>query len=143
MKDEVLKHFESFKQFIEMQMGNKIKWFRSDNGGEYVNRPFKDFCAKHGIIMETTAPYSPAQNGIAERLNRTLLEHAQAMIFAKNLLKVLWPEAVAYANYIKNRSPTRALGQEITPYQAFFGRKPDVSRLEEFGSKCWVMVPDQ
>ena len=93
--------------------------------------------------METTAPYSPAQNGIAERLNRTLLEHARAMLFAKSLPKVLWPEAVAYANYIKNRSPTRALGQNTTPYQVFFKRKPDVSRLEEFETKCWAMVPDQ
>jgi transposase InsO family protein len=141
-KDEVLRHFKSFKQFIETQTGNKVKWFRSDNGGEYVNKSFKNFCAKNGIIMETTAPYSPSQNGIAERLNQTLLEHARAMIFVKNLPKILWPEAVTYANYIKNRTPTQALGQETTPYQAFFWRKPDVSRLEEFGSRCWVMVPD-
>lgn len=93
--------------------------------------------------METTAPYSPAQNGIAERLNRTLLEHARAMLFAKNLPKILWPEAVSYACYIKNRSPTRALGSNTTPFQAFFGRKADISRLEEFGTTCWVMVPDQ
>lgn len=58
--------------------------------------------------METMAPYSLAQNGIAEQLNRMLLEHAQAMIFAKNLPKFLWPEVVTY-------------GTHITPYQAFFG----------------------
>ena len=101
-KDEVLRHFELYKAFIETQTGHKLKKFRSDNGGEYVNKNFKDFCGKHGIIMETTAPYSPAQNGIAEWLNRTLLEHVWAMIFAKNLLKSLWPEAVAYTCYIKN-----------------------------------------
>ena len=65
------------------------------------------------------------------------------MLFAKNLAKGLWPEAVSYANYIRNRSPTRALGKETTPYQEFFQKKPDVSRLEEFGTRCWVMVPDQ
>lgn len=142
-KDEALQHFQSYKQFVETQTGNKLKRFRSDNGGEYVNKSFKEFCATNGIIMETTAPYSPAQNGIAERLNRTLLEHARAMIFAKNLPKTLWPEAVTYANYIKNKCLTRALGTDITPYQAFFGKKPNVSRLEEFGTKCWVLVPDQ
>jgi gag-polypeptide of LTR copia-type/Pol polyprotein, beta-barrel domain/Integrase core domain/Domain of unknown function (DUF4219)/GAG-pre-integrase domain/Zinc knuckle len=105
-KDEALKNFASFKSFIETQTGNKVKRFRSDNGGEYTSKAFKEYCATLGIIMETTAPYSPAQNGIAERLNRTLLEHARAMIFAKGLPKVLWPEAVAYACYIKNRSPT-------------------------------------
>jgi hypothetical protein len=93
--------------------------------------------------MESTAPYSPAQNGIAERLNRTLLEHARAMIFAKQAPKILWPEAVAYACYIKNRTPTRALGADMTPFEAFFGKKPDIRRLEEFGKKCWVQVPDQ
>ena len=65
------------------------------------------------------------------------------MIFAKNLPKNLWPEAVAYTNYIQNWMPTRVLGTNITPYQSFFGKKPDVSRLEEFRMRCWVMIPDQ
>ena len=64
-------------------------------------------------------------------------------MFAKNLPKLLWPEAVAYTNYIKNQSPTKALGTGIMPYETFFGKKPDVSQLEEFGTKCWVTVPDQ
>ena len=101
-KDEALRHFELYKAFIETQTGHKLKKFWSDNGGEYVNKNFKDFCGKHGIIMETTAPYSPAQNRIAEQLNQTLLKHAWAMIFAKNLPKSLWLEAIAYACYIKN-----------------------------------------
>ena len=92
--------------------------------------------------MQSMAPYSPAQNGIVEQLDRTLLEHARAMLFAKDLLKTLWPKAVAHSNYIKNRLPTWALGLEITPYEVFF-KKLDVSWLEEFGTKCWVMVPDQ
>ena len=95
MKDEALKNFIVFKEFLETQTSNKLKRFQSDNGGEYVNKPFKDFCAKHGIIMETTAPYSPSQNRIAEHLNQTLLENAHAMIFTKNLPKNLWPKAVA------------------------------------------------
>ena len=65
-KDEVLRHFELYKGFIETQTGHKLKKFWSDNGGGYVNKNFKDFCGKHGIIMETTAPYSLAQNWIAE-----------------------------------------------------------------------------
>ena len=117
----------TFKELVETQTGNKTKKFHSDNDGEYVNKPFKEFCAKHGIIMEMTAPYSPAQNRIAEQLNQTLLEHARAMLFAKDLPKTLWPKAVAYSNYIKNRSLTQALGLEIMPYEAFFKKKPDVS----------------
>ena len=93
--------------------------------------------------METTAPYSPAQNGIAKWLNQTLLEHAWVMIFAKNLPKTFWPKAVTYPCYIKNRSPTWVLGSDITPFQALFTKKPDIVCLEEFGMNCWVMVPDQ
>ena len=77
-KDEVLRHFELYKAFIETQTGHELKKFRSDNGGEYVNKNFEDFCGKHGISMETTAPYSPAQNGIAEQLNQTLLKQTRA-----------------------------------------------------------------
>ena len=102
-KDEALSNFIVFKEFVKTQTGNKLKKFQSDNGGEYVNKPFKDFCAKNGINMETTAPYLPSQNRIAKHLNQTLLEHACAMIFTKNLLKYLWPKAVAYMNYIRNR----------------------------------------
>ena len=142
-KNEALTNFETFKGFIETQTGKRVKWLRSDNGGEYINKPFKEYCATQGIIMETTASYSPAQNGIAEQLNQTLLEHGCAMIFAKGLPKVLWPEAVTYICYIKNRSLTQVLGTHTTPYQAFFGWKPDVSRLDKFGTRCWVMVPDQ
>jgi transposase InsO family protein len=142
-KSDALKYFRIYKAFTETQLQKKIRKIRTDNGGEYVNREFQDYCKVNGIIMETTAPYSPAQNGIAERLNRTLVESARAMIFAKNLPKSLWPEAVSYACYIKNRSPVRALDGKLTPYEAFFKKKPDVSRLEEFGTRCWVMVPDE
>jgi hypothetical protein len=142
-KDSVLDRFKEYAALVETQTGHQLKRLRSDGGGEYINAPFRAFCAEKGIIMESTAPYSPAQNGIAERLNRTLLEHARAMIFAKQAPKTLWPEAVAYACYIKNRTPTRALGMDTTPFQAFFGKKPNIGRLEEFGKKCWIQVPDQ
>ena len=95
-----------FKGFIETQTGNKVKQLQTDNGGEYVNKDFKDFCASNGIIMENTAPYSPSQNGIVEHLNRMLLEHACAMIFVENLPKNVWPEVVSYMNYILNWLPT-------------------------------------
>ena len=141
-KDEALRHFELYKAFIETQTGHKLKKFWSDNGGEYVNKNFKDFCGKHGIIMETTAPYSPAQNGIAKQLNQTLLKHVWVMIFTKNLPKTLWPDAVAYTCYIKNWSLMWVLGSDIMPFQALFAKKLDIARLEEFRMICWVMVLD-
>ncbi len=142
-KTEVLCYFKEYKALIENQMNNKLKRFRSDGGGEYINKPFKTFCAEAGIIMEQTAPYSPVQNGIAERINQTLLEHMRAMIFSKNISKTLWLEVIAYVCYIKNRSPTRALGSNTMPYKVFYNKKPNIARLQEFGIQCWIMVPEQ
>ena len=88
-KDRALKNFTTFKEFIKTQSSNKVKTFQSNNGEEYVNKPFKEFCASHGVIIETMTPYSLAQNGIAEWLNQTLLEHMCTVIFAKNLPKTL------------------------------------------------------
>src|SRR5882724_7116884 len=104
-KTEVLKYFKEYKAFIENQTNKKLKCFQSDSSGEYINEPFKTFCAEARIIMEQMVHYSLVQNGIAEHVNQTLLEHAHVMIFSKNTSKTLWPEAIAYACYIKNRSP--------------------------------------
>ena len=139
-KDMVLNCFKEYKAFLENHMTFKIKILCSDGGGEYTNTAFKNYCASNGIVMQFTAPYSSAQNGIAERLNH---KHARAMLFAKQLPKIFWAEAVAYVCYIKNRALTKALGYGTTPYQALFGQKPNISRLQEFGQKCWVHIPDQ
>ncbi|EJD32559.1 rve-domain-containing protein, partial [Auricularia subglabra TFB-10046 SS5] len=139
-KDEALNHFKSYKILVKTQTGRDLKSLRSDGGGEYVNGSFRTFLNEHGIRHETTAPYSPSQNGISERLNRTIVERARAMLFAHELPRFLWAEAVSYATHLKNRSPTRAL-DGMTPTEAFTGRKPNVSHLHEFGIKIWVMVP--
>ncbi|GKA93173.1 retrovirus-related pol polyprotein from transposon TNT 1-94 [Tanacetum coccineum] len=77
-KDEAIDKFVLYKNEVENQLGKKIKVVRSDRGGEYVS-PFAELCAKHRIRHEFTAPYSPQQNGIAERKNRTLKEMVTAM----------------------------------------------------------------
>jgi transposase InsO family protein len=77
---------------IKHQFGKVPKWIRFDNGKELVNEKLKKLAAEEGIIIETTAPYSPSQNGVAERFNRTLLELARAMLIAKNLPTFLWDE---------------------------------------------------
>src|SRR6266481_7308323 len=101
MKTEVLHYFKEYKALIENQTNNKLKHFHSDGGAKYINELFKTFCAEASIIMEQMVPYSLAQNGIAKQINQTLLEHARAMIFSKNISKTLWPEAITYACYIK------------------------------------------
>ena len=76
--------FKHYKNEVENQLSKKIKAIRSDRGGEYES-PFEEFCAEHGIIHQTTAPYSPQSNGIAERKNRTLKEMMNAMLVSSGL----------------------------------------------------------
>ena len=84
-------------------------------------------------------PDSPAQNSIVERLNRTLAEHARAILMDTMTPKFLWEEAIRHIVYIKNRTSTRALEHFKTPYEVFWGRKPDLSHLEIWGSRVWVL----
>ena len=123
---------------IKRHFGKVPKWLRFDNGKELVNDKLKKLAMDEGIIIETSAPYSPSQNGVAERFNRTLLELARAMLISKNLPTFLWDEAVAHAAYLRNRAPTRALNGK-TPYEAWHGAKPNVSHLRVFGSDVWVL----
>ncbi|XXG54031.1 hypothetical protein AAC387_Pa03g2009 [Persea americana] len=83
-KDEALKMFKHYKNEVENQLDKKIKVIRSDRGGEYKS-PFGEFCSQHGIIHQTTALYSPQQNGVAERKNRTLKEMMNAMLISSGL----------------------------------------------------------
>jgi transposase InsO family protein len=137
------KAFEKFKQYkalVENKIGHKIKVLRSDNGGEFVSKKFDAFLAKCGIQRQTSAPYSPQQNGVAERANRTIMECARSMILTQGLELTFWGEAVNMAVYIKNRCPTKALDSK-TPQEAWSDRKPDVSHLRVFGCKAFAHVP--
>ena len=125
-----------------MQTGRKLKKLRIDGGGEFINKEFEKFLLDNGIQLEVTAPHSPSQNGIAERLNRTLVEHRWAMLHQHGLPHSLWKEAITYATYLKNRSPTHAIKDLKVPDEVFWGKKPDVSHLEEFGKTCWVLQQD-
>jgi hypothetical protein len=94
------------------------------------------------VVPGLQTPHSPSQNGIAERLNRTLVEHARAMLHQHGLPHSLWKEAIAYATYLKNRSPTRAIKDRKVPDEVFWGKKPNIAHLEEFGKTCWVLQQD-
>ena len=95
--------FEKFKEFEAVttnDCGQRIGTLRTDNGGEYVSTEFKDYLKQRGIKQELTVPYSPQQNGVAERVNRTLMESARSMLAHADHL---W---VAAAAYVKDRTPT-------------------------------------
>lgn len=140
-KDEVFNCFKSFKSMTENQTNHKIKTLRSDNGGEYCSKEFKLFLEKSGIVHQKSNPYTPEQNGISERLNRTIVEKAKCLLYDTDLKKSFWAEAVNTAVYLRNRS--LVAGLQKTPFEVWTGSKPDVSHLRIFGSPVMVHVPKE
>ena len=104
--------FKTFVTLVENQSGKKVKCLRTDNGGEYVSKAFKDFCDLKGIKQELTAPYNPSQNGVAERMDRTFQEKVRSMLSNAKLPNGFWAEAVANAVHLINRSPSKVLEKE-------------------------------
>lgn len=138
-KSEVYKYFKEFKAFVERQTGRKLKVLRTDNGGEFCSLEMKCFLQKAGIAHQKTNPYTPEQNGMCERMNRTVVERARCLLFDANMPKKFWAEAVNTAVYLRNR--TIASGLTRTPYELWTGRKPDVSHVRVFGSTAMTHVP--
>jgi len=136
-KDEVIEKFKVYKAEVESQYNVKIKRLRSDRGGEYY---FPDYCKSVGIIHEKTAPYTPQQNGVAERKNRTLTEMMNAMILYSGLSNGYWGEALYTASHILNRIPHKTL--HVTPYELWKGRKPNISYFRTWGCRAIVKLPE-
>lgn len=106
-----------------------------------MNERLADFLKQSGIRHQTSVPYSPEQNGVAERLNRMLVERARSMLLEANCSTDLWAEAINTAVYLKNRSPTKAL-KNSTPEEEWTGKKPNLSHLHIFGCKAMIKIPD-
>ena len=138
-KSDAFEAFKNFKAAAENQSEKRIKTLRSDNGGEYTSKEFEAYLKKSGITHQKTAPYTPEQNGVAERANRTIIEMARAMLHDSKLEYEFWGEAMCTAVYLKNRNPTKAV-PGMTPEEAWTGRKPSLTHLRSFGCKAFVHV---
>ena len=132
-KAGAFKAFQDVKNLVENRSGNSIQIVRSDWGSEFENHQFTEYLATHGIVHEHSAPYSHEQNGQSERLNRTILDKARCLLFQAQMSKKYWSEAVLAAAYLYNCTPHSAI-EYRTPYQARFGKKPNVAYIKIFGS---------
>ncbi|CAL8152285.1 unnamed protein product [Prunus armeniaca] len=140
MKTESIYGNRKFKAMTELQSGYKIKGLRSDRGGEFLSGEFNKFCDEFGIQRQLTVAYSPQQDGVARRKNRTVVEMAKSMLHEKGIPYEFWADAVNTAVYLLNRCPTKSL-KKVTPFKAYTGRKLGIEHLKIFGSPCHVLIP--
>jgi transposase InsO family protein len=142
-KSETCDCFEDFFRMCENQTGNRIKKLRTDNGTEEVNSDIEKLCSKNGIIHERSCPFTPEQNGKAEREIRTLSEAAGTILIDAKMPKFMWAEAMLYAAFTINRTGKTRIPNK-TPYEVFFN-KPcyEIRNLEAFGTKVVIQIPKQ
>lgn len=140
-KDQVRGFIINYVETAKTQFSKKPKIIRSDRGKEYVNSVLQNYLRSEGIEAQLTAAYSPQQNGVAERKNRSLIEMARCMLIDAGMHKRYWGEAVSTANYLQNRLPTKPT--EKTPYELWYSKVPDVGDLKVFGCEVYSHIPKE
>ena len=120
----------------------RLETLQTDNAGEYLSNESKDYYREKNILHRTIVAGDSQQHGLTERLNRTILEAADAVRYGANMPANTWPMAVLFVAYILVRRPHSALSGQITPFQAWTGRVPNLSHLRVFGCDAYYRVPD-
>ena len=141
-KSETFAKFKLWKTEVENQTRRKIKCLRSDNGTEYTDSKFQEFCEQHGIMRHFSVRRTPQQNGVAERLNRTIIEKARCLRLNAGLAKNFWAEAVNMACYLINRSPRAALEGKVSE-EVWTGNQVDYSHLRVFGCPAYMHISSE
>ena len=131
-KFEVASCFKKFAKRAQNKFEVKLKKIRSDNGKEFDNTNIEGYCDEVGIKHDVSATYTPQQNGVVERKNRTLITLARTMLVEYNTPESLWAKAINTACYASNRLFIQRF-LEKTPYELLNGKKLDVSFFQVFG----------
>ena len=111
---------------------------QSDNGTEFKNYTMDELLSDEGIKHQYSAAYTPQQNGVVERKNRTLIEMARTMLDEYKSPYKLWAEAINTVCHASNRLYLRKLKNK-TPYELLIGKKPNVKYFRVFGCKCFIL----
>ncbi|KAH9656856.1 hypothetical protein KPL70_022839 [Citrus sinensis] len=141
-KSDVFPVFKEYKARVKLESGKKIKCLRTDNGGEYTDGEFIVFYKQEGIQRQFTVAYTPQQNRVTERMNKTLTERIRTMLKTASLPNSFWVEAAKTACYILNRSPSIVIGLK-TAMEMWTGKPADYSYLHPFGCPVYVMYNAQ
>src|SRR4051812_14418519 len=135
-KSETFKKFKEFQSEVENQRDKRIKFLRSDRGGEYLSHEFGTHLRKCGIVSQLTPPGTPQRNGVSERRNRTLLDMVRSMMSLTDLPLSFWGYALDTAAFTLNRASSKCV--ETTPYELWNGSKPNISFLKIWGCDAYV-----
>ncbi|GJU48938.1 integrase, catalytic region, zinc finger, CCHC-type containing protein, partial [Tanacetum coccineum] len=135
-KDETPAFVINLLKQLQVGLNKTVKFVRTDNGTEFVNKVLIDYYEKIGITHEKTVPRTPQQNGVVKRRNCTLVEAARTILIFSKALLFLWAEAVDTAFYTQNRSLIHTL-HDKTLYELMHDKKPDLSFLYIFGALCY------
>lgn len=141
-KAEVFDLFKEYQRRVECEFDRKIKAIHTDQGLEYCSKAFENKLMKEGIGIQRTNTYTPEQNGVAERFNRTIIESTRCAMIEGNLPKEFWAEAANAEVYLMNRREHKRL-KKHTPYELWVERKSSVRHLKSIGCLAYVHVPKQ
>jgi len=136
----VFERFIEWQSMVEKSSGMKVNTIRSDDGGEYTSKEFEQYLKTYGTQHKLTVPKTPQQNGVAESMNRKLVESVRSMLADSELPRRFWAEAIATAVYLRNRSPTNSVRNK-TPNEVWTEKKPNVSHLRIFGWDAFSHIP--
>ena len=142
-KSECYEKFKEFEAEVTAKFNMRISMLTVDQGREYKSVQMVQFCKSRGIQILETIAYTPQQNGVAERFNRTIVEKARALMLQSGTPKFFWNEAIYTSAFLLNRSPTRALQSKKTPAEMWFGEKPNLTKVKIFGCRAFAWLPSQ
>ncbi|CAA7024021.1 unnamed protein product [Microthlaspi erraticum] len=140
-KDEAFRSFVEWKKMVETQSGRNIKKLRTANGLKFCKNQFNDFCKQEGMVRHKTCAYTPQQNGVAERLNRTIMNKVRSILSESGLSQKFWAEAVSTAVYLINRSPSSVIDFRV-PEELWSTVMPSLENLRRFGCVAYVHSSD-
>ena len=138
-KSDVFDTFKKWKALVENEIGKRLKCLRLDNGGEYCRKEFYSYCSENGIRREKTVPGTPQENGVSERMNRTIMERVRCMRLHAGLPLQFWADVVDTTVYLINRGPSSSLDGAI-PEEAWTGKKVNYSFLKTFGCEAFFHI---
>jgi hypothetical protein len=138
-KSDAFTSYKDYEAWCDTHLDACVKILHSDRGGEYLGKEFTLYLKSKGMAQKLTVHDTPQHNCVAERHNRTIVERIHALLHSSGLPKTLWGEAARHVVWLLNRTSTKAVNGK-TPYEAVFGKKPDLWHVREWGEKVWVHV---